>query len=58
MAKRVTAIGRYALVGIAGAVCGGLLVLRLTDIMPRVMRAMMATMHARMAAAGIDPAEM
>jgi hypothetical protein len=55
---RATVIGRYALVGAAGALGGGLLVARLTDAMPRMMTAVMEAMHARMEAAGIDPAEM
>ena len=58
MRRRATAIGRYALVGAAGALGGGLLVARLTDAMPRLMTAMMEAMHAEMEAAGIDPAEM
>ena len=58
MTGRATAIGRYAVVGAAGALGDGLLVARLTDAMPRLMTAMMETMHARMEAAGIDPAEM
>ena len=58
MAGRASVIGRYALVGAAGAFGGGLAVVRLTDVMPRLMAAMMETMHARMEAAGIDPAEM
>jgi hypothetical protein len=58
MTGRATTIGRYALVGAAGALGGGLLVARLTDAMPRLVTAMMEAMHAKMAAAGIDPAEM
>ena len=62
MARRARVIGGYALVGAAGALVGGLAVVRLTDVMPRVMprvmTAMMDTMHARMEAAGINPAEM
>lgn len=54
MAGRATAIGRYALAGAASALGGGLLVARLTDAMPR----MMAAMHAKMEAAGLDSAEM
>ena len=58
MAGRATAIDRYALVGAAGALGGGLLVARLTDAMARLLTAVMEAMPARMEAAGIDPAEM
>lgn len=51
-------MGRYDLVGAAGALGGGLLVARLTDVVPRLMTAVMETMHARMEAVGINPAEM
>jgi hypothetical protein len=58
MAGGHASVGRYALVAAAGALGGGLLVARLTDAMPRLMTTMIETMHARMEAAGINPAEM
>lgn len=48
-------LGKYLVIGIAGAAVGGLAVARATNTVPRLMRGMVAMMIQEMARQGISP---